>query len=85
MPFGDYLRHIKLYLYVMKIKPGDLVMWDIAEEFYSTSELDDEPIGIVLKVEDFQGLPSAYVYWIPSNSGQAYWTPIGFLRVLEPN
>tara|TARA_R110000765_G_scaffold362295_1_gene452513 strand:- start:2084 stop:2281 length:198 start_codon:yes stop_codon:yes gene_type:complete len=59
------------------IKAGDLVEWKDAIKGI------DKP-GIVVKVDTYLGSPSAYVLWPDEHFPDPFWTPAGYLIVLQP-
>ena len=59
------------------IKPGDLVEWKDALKGI------DKP-GIVIEVDTYSGLVSALVLWPDDHFPEPFWTPAGYLKVLQP-
>tara|TARA_A100001391_G_C4860368_1_gene222318 strand:+ start:293 stop:496 length:204 start_codon:yes stop_codon:yes gene_type:complete len=58
------------------IKPGDLVEWKDAMEGV------DKP-GIVIAVDTYSGLASAFVLWPDEHFPEPFWTPAGYLKIIQ--
>jgi len=62
----------------LKIKPGDLVEWKDAIKGV------DKP-GLVLEVDEKPtGLIQALVLWPDEHFPEPFWSPVGYLSLLQP-